>query len=303
MAAQDLNNSFRLNLDNRRPLENRKLCPEYSHQSRFTHAPELIPFAVAGSTSAGAAIIRLDLSEDNLLNHKDNYRTISNDYDIEQHRKVERPCNYKKTNNTQNDNIKPLQPTKNILNPLSYPARRLLPKERHHWAINGIKHTTLRRFEDIPKLKTQYYNDYYMKRHSEPLVIVQDREGRRNRSVCFDNFGRCNECGTKHNAWEACDRSTFTLSYSHRLLNPIKRGICTPIDGVAATLAPQLHPRDPTTTKDHYVEQLIRRPKIFSKKDKKPRAQNKFSDMRQQMQFGTSYRDLYYQYSLPKLIK
>ena len=130
-----------------------------------------------------------------------------------------------------------MQPTKNILNPLSYPARRLLPKERHHWAINGIKHTTLRRFEgnyhsqaflsiniilDIPKLKTQYYNDYYMKRHSEPLVIVQDREGRRNRSVCFDNFGRCNECGTKHNAWEACDRSTFNLSYSYRQLNPIK---------------------------------------------------------------------------------
>ena len=136
MAAQDLNNSFRLNLDNRRPLEvcssagsfknghgsnsqlnanswlilkvstflfyekfriskfslkNRKLCPEYSHHSRFTHAPELIPFKVAGSTSAGAAIIRLDRpSGANVLDETDNYRTISNDYDTEQHQRVER---------------------------------------------------------------------------------------------------------------------------------------------------------------------------------------------------------------------
>jgi len=305
MAAQDLNNSFRLNLDNRRPLENRKLCPEYSHHSRFTHAPELIPFKVAGSTSAGAAIIRLDRpSGANVLDETDNYRTISNDYDTEQHRKVERPRNYKSTNNTQNDNIKPFQPTKTILNPLSYhryPARKLLPKERHHWAINGIKHTTLSQSEDLSsKSTTQYNNDYYTKRHSEPLVIVQDREGRRNRSVCFDNLGRCNECGTKHEAWESCDQSTFATSYSYRQLNPIKRGICRPIDGVAATLAPQLHPRYPTTTKDHFVEQLLLPPKIFSKKDKKPRAQNKFSDMRQQMQFGTTYRDLYYQYTLPR---
>ena len=122
----------------------------------------------------------------------------------------------------------------------------------------------------MSKSTTQYNNDYYTKRHSEPLVIVQDREGRRNRSVCFDNNGRCNECGTKHESWEACDQSTFATSYSYRQLNPIKvrimshnlfptiscsiigifqRGICRPIDGVAATLAPQLHPRYPTTTK------------------------------------------------------
>lgn len=121
-------------------------------------------------------------------------------------------------------------------------------------------------FSDLSsKSTTQYNNDYYTKRHSEPLVIVQDREGRRNRSVCFDNLGRCNECGTKHEAWESCDQSTFATSYSYRQLNPIKvrlflanrcwlsiifqRGICRPIDGVAATLAPQLHPRYPTTTK------------------------------------------------------
>lgn len=304
-----MNNSFRLNLDNRRPLENRKICQEYSHQihgSRFTHAPELIPFSVAASTSAGAAIIRLDSSK-NLLNNKSNYRTISNDYDTEQHRRVERPCNYKKTNNTQNDNIKPLQPVKTVWNPMTYPERRVLLKERHHWAINGIKHTTLRRFEDS-SIKTQYYNDYYRKRHSEPLVIVQDREGKRNRSFCFDNSGRCNECGSKHEEWEACETSTFTTSYSYRQLNPIKRGICAPIDGVAATLAPHLNPRDPTTTKDHYVwtakmDGQIGQPKIFNKKDKKPIAENKFSSMRKQMRFGTTYRDLYYQYTLPKLIK
>ena len=29
----------------------------------------------------------------------------------------------------------------------------------------------------------------------------------------------------------------------------VQRGICRPIDGVAATLTPQLHPRYPTTTK------------------------------------------------------
>ena len=79
------------NLESQNSLKNRKLCPEYSHHSRFTHAPELIPFKVAGSTSAGAAIIRLDRpSGANVLDETDNYRTISNDYDTEQHRRVER---------------------------------------------------------------------------------------------------------------------------------------------------------------------------------------------------------------------
>ena len=79
------------NFESQNSLKNRKLCPEYSHHSRFTHAPELIPFKVAGSTSAGAAIIRLDRpSGANVLDETDNYRTISNDYDTEQHQRVER---------------------------------------------------------------------------------------------------------------------------------------------------------------------------------------------------------------------
>jgi len=42
--------------------------------------------------------------------------------------------------------------------------------------------------------------------------------------------------------------------------------------------------------------------RIFSKKDKKNKAERMFGNMRKQMHFDTTYRDLYYTYALPKLI-
>ena len=99
------------------------------------------------------------------------YKTISNDYDEEIHRRivflifpyfisstrwqkivlkhkisVDRPFNYRKAF-TQTDNIRPTTRQLNMktLQNLTYQdwARKgVRPKEMYHWTINGIKHTT-----------------------------------------------------------------------------------------------------------------------------------------------------------------
>jgi len=70
--------------------------------------------------------------------------------------------------------------------------------------------------------------------------------------------------------------------------------------------------REPTTMKEHYHHSTAAdeagspdeagQPRIFSKKDKKNKAERMFGNMRKQMHFDTTYRDLYYTYALPKLI-
>ena len=72
------------------PLENRRSRPGFSDPGYHTHANELIPSRVAGSSAAGAAMIRAP--KDRLLNTEDfkgpdTYTTISNDYNYEIHRR------------------------------------------------------------------------------------------------------------------------------------------------------------------------------------------------------------------------
>ena len=68
-----------------------KPCPEFARTSAFTHAANLIPSRVAGSTAVGAAMIRAP--KDRALTLDDFqgrgiYKTISNDYDEEIHRRI-----------------------------------------------------------------------------------------------------------------------------------------------------------------------------------------------------------------------
>lgn len=311
MAAHwNLNNSFRLNLDNGRPLENRKQCPEFSHRERFRHAPHLIPHRVAGSTAVGAAMIRAP--KERPLSHQDfhgpsTYQTISNDYDSDTHTRVDRPVNTKKLF-TRVDNIwgpNKRQSNFKSLQNITYKNWQVQDKERYHWTINGIKHTTHKQYREYPMI-TQYQHDHHSKDRSEPFKIVQDREGLRNKSYCL-----CVECGREHRKGSPCESTTYYTKYSYRKQCPIKRGICNPIDGMPATLAREedvWYKREPTTMKDHYhqsphqVEAMSGQPRIFSKKDKKKRADCHIGNMRKSMHFDTTYRDLYYTYSLPKLI-
>ena len=70
------------------PLENRRSRPNFCQPTFHTHATELIPSRVAGSSAAGAAMIRAP--KDRLLTNEDftgtdTYQTISNDYNNEIH--------------------------------------------------------------------------------------------------------------------------------------------------------------------------------------------------------------------------
>jgi len=298
MAAHlNLNNSFRLNLDNGKPLLNTKPCPEFARTSAFTHAANLIPSRVAGSTAVGAAMIRAP--KDRALTLDDFqgrgiYKTISNDYDEEIHRSVDRPFNYRKAF-TQTDNIRPTTRQLNMktLQNLTYQdwARKgIRPKEMYHWTINGIKHTTHKYWNETGA-SSQYMNDY----HRKPSLAVSNEAQKqcsttdRNLSYVFDDHRLEQSREPKKT-----EKSTYFTKYTYDWNGP-KRGICNPIDGMPGTLVREedRFRREPTTTKGHYVRQAVEQQRIFSKKDQRPEEENNIRTMRSQMHFETTYRDLF----------
>merc|ERR1711892_23311 len=303
MAAHwNEHNKWRMNLDNGQPLENRRNRPDYSQPTFHTHATELIPSRVAGSSAAGAAMIRAP--KDRLLTNEDfqgadTYQTISNDYNIEIHQRVDRPMNYRKPF-TQTDNIKPTSSIPNFktLQNITYKSWPIQDKERFHWAINGIKHTTLKNCTELTQ-NSQYDYDYHNKKDEHRCDRHQlGGPNNRNDSNCLDCTDTCS----------ACEVSTYSTKYSSYEKTP-KRGICNPIDGMPKTLTHEEYyggrrantQSAPGSLAADEGEEATQR--IFSKKDKKKRGDCHIGNMRKSMHFYTTYKDWYYQNALPSMYK
>merc|ERR1711892_1350624 len=247
-----------MNLDNGQPLENRRNRPDYSQPTFHTHATELIPSRVAGSSAAGAAMIRAP---------------------------KDRPMNYRKPF-TQTDNIKPTSSIPNFktLQNITYKSWPIQDKERFHWAINGIKHTTLKNCTELAQ-NSQYDYDYHNKKDEHRCDSHQlGGPNNRNDSNCLDCTDTCS----------ACEVSTYSTKYSSYEKTP-KRGISNPIDGMPMTLTHQEYyggrrangqsaPGSLSAGDDG--EEATQR--IFSKKDKKKRGDCHIGNMRKSMHFYTT---------------
>jgi len=301
MAAHwNEHNKWRMNLDNGQPLENRRSRPGFSSPSFHTHANELIPSRVAGSSAAGAAMIRAP--KDRMLTNEDftgadTYQTISNDYNDEVHARVDRPMNYRKPF-TQTDNIKAISSIPNFktLQNITYKSWPVQKKERYHWAINGIKHTTQKNCTEMTQ-NSQYDDDYHNKRGEQEFSVHKlGGPNNRNGSNCLD----CTE--------SKCEVSTYSTKYSSYEKTP-KRGICHPMDGMPLTLAHEDYYGCSSSRPAKSAPGLIstvanaESARIFSKKDKKKRGDCHIGNMRKSMHFYTTYKDWYYQNALPTIYK
>ena len=78
-------------------------------------------------------------------------------FDTKYHFRVDRPMNYRKPF-TQTDNIKPTSSIPNFktLQNITYKSWPIQNKERYHWAINGIKHTTLKNCTGLAHIFRRY---------------------------------------------------------------------------------------------------------------------------------------------------
>ena len=64
-------------------------------------------------------------------------------------------------------------------------------------------------------MTTQYHHDFHNKPRTEPFLIVQDREGLRNKSYCL-------ECGREHLEDSPCESTTYATKFSYMKKSPTK---------------------------------------------------------------------------------